>query len=91
LYAHFLYSFKYISYQFAYQADKSCTLASFVLQETINHNVARGSKVYCCFLDIDSVSLDGLFYELFQLGMNGKSWRILRNWYSKMHYICFLK
>ena len=39
------------NYQFAYQADKSCTLASFVLQETINHNVERGSKVYCCFLD----------------------------------------
>jgi hypothetical protein len=77
------------NYQFAYQADKSCALASFVLQETISHNVERGSKVYCCFLDsskaFDSVWLDGLFYKLFQLGMNGKSWRILRNWYSKMH------
>ena len=76
------------SFQFAYQADKSCALASFSLQETINHSVERGSKVYCCFLDsskaFDSVWLDGLFYKLFQLGMNGKSWRILRNWYGKM-------
>ena len=63
------------SYQFAHQADKSCALASFVFQETINHDVERGSKVYCCFLDprkaLDSVWLDGLLiYKLFQVVMN---------------------
>ncbi len=76
------------NFQFAYQKNKSCVLSSFFLQEIINHNVEKGSKVYCCFLDsskaFDSVWLDGLFYKLYHLGFNGKSWRILRNWYGKM-------
>ena len=75
-------------FQFAYQENKSSVLSSFVLQEMISHNVERGSKVYCCFLDLskafDTVWLDGLFFKLFNIGMKGKSWRILREWYSKM-------
>jgi hypothetical protein len=72
------------AFQFAYQNDKSSLLASFVLQEMINHNVERGSKIYCCFLDstkaFDTVWLDGLFFKLYNVGMKGKSWRILRRW-----------
>ena len=75
-------------FQFAYQNNKSCILSSFLLQESIHHNIERGIKVYCCFLDsskaFDTVWLDGLFYKLYNIGMKGKSWRILRNWYGRM-------
>ena len=75
-------------FQFAYQENKISVLSSFVLQEIINYNVERKSKVYCCFLDsakaFDTVWLDGLFFKLFNIGMKGKSWRILRKWYDKM-------
>ncbi len=75
-------------YQFAYQENKSCVQSSFVLQEIIHANVERGSKVFCCFLDstkaFDSVWLDGLFFKLFNIGMKGKSWRVLRKWYQNM-------
>ena len=74
--------------QFAYQKDKSSVLSSFVLQEIVHHNVEKGSKVYACFLDsskaFDMVWLDGLFYKLFNIGMKGKTWRILRRWYQGM-------
>ena len=76
------------SFQYAYQKDKSSVLSSFVLQELVHYNVERSSKVYCCFLDsskaFDSVWLDGLFFKLFNTGINGKSWRILRKWYEGM-------
>lgn len=74
--------------QFAYQEGKSCVLSSFTLQEMVHHNVEKGSKVHCCFLDsskaFDTVWLDGLFFKLFNIGLKGKSWRILRKWYSQM-------
>ena len=76
------------SSQFAYQQNKSCITASFVLQEAISHYIKRGSKVYFCFLDtskaFDTVWIDGLFYKLFNAGVQGKAWRILYNWYSKL-------
>ena len=75
-------------FQFAYQNEKSCVLSSFALQESIFYNLERGSKVHCCFLDsskaFDTVWLDGLFYKLYNNGMKGKSWRILRDWYNRM-------
>ncbi len=67
---------------------KSCVQSSFVFQEVIHANVERGSKVFCCFLDstkaFDSVWLDGLFLKLFNIGMKGNSWWVLRKWYQKM-------
>ena len=74
--------------QFAYQKGKSCVQASFVLQEAINHAVERESKVYACFLDIskafDCVWTDGLFFKMFNFGIQGKSWRLLKKWYSNL-------
>ena len=74
--------------QFAYQKNKSCIDASMSLQEAVLHNIELGSKVYCCFLDstkaFDTVWISGLFYKLYNLGIQGKTWRLLRNWYSKL-------
>lgn len=74
--------------QFAYQKEKSCIDASMSLQESILHNIEHGSKVYCCFLDstkaFDTVWIDGLFFKMYNLGIQGKTWRLLRNWYSAL-------
>ena len=74
--------------QFAYQKNKSCIDASMSLQEAVLHNIELGSKVYCCFLDstkaFDTEWISGLFYKLYNLGIQGKTWRLLRNWYSKL-------
>ena len=74
--------------QFAHQKSNSCVMASFVLQEVINHYKEEGSNVYSCFLDsskaFDTVWIDGLFFKLFNMVVSGKTWRLLRNWFSKM-------
>lgn len=74
--------------QFAYQTGRSCTQASFVIREAVYHYLERGSKVYACFLDstkaFDTVWLDGLFFKLYNLGIKGKTWRLLRKWYGKL-------
>ena len=76
------------SLQFAYQKGNSCTFGSFVLQEVISQFNEDGSTVYTCFLDLskafDTVWIDGLFFKLFNFGVRGKTWRLLRNWYGKM-------
>ena len=74
--------------QFAYQKQLSCLHVSFSVQESILHNLERGSKVYTCFLDtrkaFDVVWHEGLFYKLFELGINGKAWRTMKNVYHGM-------
>lgn len=74
--------------QYAYQKGKNCIDASLSLQEAILHNIENGSKVYSCFLDstkaFDTVWISGLFYKMFNLGIQGKSWRLLRHWYNKL-------
>ena len=74
--------------QFAYQKGQGCIQASFFLRETIYHYLKRGSKVYACLLDsskaFDTVWMDSLYYKLYNLGIKGKTWRLLRKWYGKL-------
>ena len=74
--------------QCAYQKHISALHASFILQETINYNVEKGSKVYTCLLDtskaFDVVWFNGLFYKLYKFGIRGNMWRLLRDAYNGM-------
>ena len=38
--------------QFGFQEGVSCIEASFIILETINHMLERGSKIFSCFLDV---------------------------------------
>ena len=63
--------------QFGFQEGSGCIEPSFIILETINHMLERGSKMFSCFLDIrkafDTVWIDGLMYNLFSdLGVNSK-------------------
>jgi len=44
-----------------------------------------------CFFDLekafDSVEFPTLLTHMFQLGVNGKCWRILKDWYSNAHSV----
>ena len=76
--------------QYAYQKNKSSMHASFVLREAIHEAVESGSKTFFFFFFFDSekafdtVWIDGLFFKLFNIGIRGKTWRLLRKWYSKL-------
>lgn len=62
--------------------------AAFVLSETVNHYMERDSDIYVAFLDnekaFNSVWHTGLFYKLFCVGINGKSWRLLVDSFHNM-------
>ena len=73
--------------QFGFQEGIGCIESSFVILETINHMLERGSKVFSCFLDVrkafDTVWIDGLLYKLFtELGVGGRMWLAIKDLYT---------
>ncbi len=72
--------------QSAYRKGISCSDAIFATQEVIARYVREGSKVHMCLYDLqkafDSVEYPVLLRRLFEVGVNGKAWRLLKNWYE---------
>ena len=73
--------------QFGFKEGVGCTEASFTILESINHMLARGSKVFGCFLDVrkafDTVWIDGLLFKLFsEFGNKECMWLVIRNLYT---------
>ena len=68
----------------------SCIHTAFLLQETISQQLESHNKVFVCYLDVskafDGVWTDGLFYSLRNLGIHGKTWRILYK--SYVNFVC---
>ena len=58
----------FLNLQFGFQEAVGCTDTSFIILETINHMLERGSKVSGGFLDVhkafDTVWTDGLLFKL---------------------------
>lgn len=73
-------------HQSAYRKNLCSLCTSFNLQESINYNLDHSSEVFVAFLDsnkaFDSVWQDGLFYKLYNLGVKGKIWNIMKQMYS---------
>ena len=63
----------------------SCIHTVLTLQETISKEREGNSKVFVAYYDVskafDSVWIDGLFYQLHDLGITGSLWRILYQMY----------
>ena len=59
------------------------------LHEVLLRRQRAGQNTYCCFVDFskafDTVWHDGLWKRLWDSGVKGKAWRIVRNLYSSMH------
>ena len=60
--------------------------SAYILQESIATGLDTKSKVFIAYLDaakaFDSVWTDGLFYQLHNAGLIGKTWRILYKSYE---------
>ena len=61
-----------------------CIEAFFIVLETINHMLERGSEIFSCLLDVrkafDNVWIDGLLYKLStELGVNGGMWLAIKD------------
>ena len=72
--------------QGACRTGVSCLHTALTLQETISHILESKDRVYVLYLDVakafDSIWINGLFYRLRNLGIVGKTWRILFNTYT---------
>ena len=71
--------------QLAYQRGISCAEVISATQETIARYMHGGNKVYMCLYDlekaIDSIECPILLHRLYGIGINGKLWRLLKDWY----------
>ena len=72
--------------QTAYRKSVSCADAIFATQEVIARYLRGGSRVYMCLYDLqkafDSVEYPVLLEKLYEVGVNGKMWRLLKSWYE---------
>ena len=72
--------------QTAYRRHVGCTDTIFATQETIARHVREGSTIHMCLYDLqkafDSVEFPVLLDRLFSIGVNGKTWRIIKDWYE---------
>ena len=73
-------------YQTAYQRGLSCAHAIYATQEANLTHIREGGNQYICFYDVekafDSIELLILLKKLFEIGINGKLWRLLKSWYT---------
>ena len=74
--------------QTAYQKHISCQDAIFATQEAIQHNLRDGRVSYLSLYDLekafDSVEHCILLQSLFEAGINGKVWRLIKACYSNL-------
>ena len=60
--------------------------AIYATQETLFTHVREGGRPFLCLYDIekafDSIELPILLKRLFDFGINGKTWHLLKSWYT---------
>ena len=67
--------------QGAGKKGQSCVHTALILQEAIAASREKGHKVFVAFYDVskayDTVWTDGLFFQLHEMGVRGKLWRLM--------------
>ena len=74
--------------QSAYKKKVSCADAVFATQEVIARYLQGGSRVYMCLYDLqkafDLIEYPILLRRLYDIGVNGKCWRIIKSRYENV-------
>ena len=74
--------------QFGFKEKHSTIDAIFALHSIITKYVTGGRRLYCAFIDFqkafDRIYLDGLWFKLLKLGVNGRMLRILISMYNNV-------
>ena len=72
--------------QGAGKKKQSCVHSALMLQESVACALETNRKVFVTFLDVskayDTVWIDGLFYKLNKMGIDGKLWRLMYRAYQ---------
>ena len=71
-----------------FRRGRSTTDAIFVLHAVVQKVLNEKGRLFCAFVDFqkafDSVYLNGLWFKLFKLGINGKMLRIFKDMYNQV-------
>ena len=71
--------------QGACKSGLSCIHTAFILQETVATSMEENGQCFVTFFDVakafDNVWIDGLFKQVYDLGVTGKTWRLLYRGY----------
>ena len=74
--------------QFGFRRGRSTTDAIFLLQSLIQKVLYQKERPYCAFVDLqkafDSVYLNGLWYKLYEQGIDDTLLRVIRDMYDKV-------
>ena len=80
--------------QTAYQKGITRIDATFTTQETLTCHLRDGDQPYLCLFDMekafDSVEIPVLLKYIFNAGINGKFWRIIKSWYTLTRLVVFV-
>ena len=72
--------------QACFRAGRCCIDNIFTLNELIQGHLKEGKKTFSFFLDIqkayDSVWCNGLWLKLWNMGVKGKIWRVIKTMYN---------
>ena len=72
--------------QAGFRAKRSCVDNVYTLNEIIQGRIREGKYTYAFFLDIqkafDTVWHDGLWFRLWELGVRGRMWRVIKKMYD---------
>ena len=72
--------------QTAYRKKVSCAEAIFSTLETVSQYSQKNEKMYMCFYDLqkafDYVQYPVLLNHLYEAGVDGKAWILIRSWYN---------
>ena len=72
--------------QGACKKGQSCIHIAMLLQETVSRALESNRYIFVSYFDVskafDTVWTDGLFYKLFNMGITGRTWRILYRGYN---------
>ena len=80
--------------QGAYQAEHDALTTSFIIDESIKHCCEENDKVFACYVDVskafDKVWINGMLFKLYyNAKIVGKSWRLIKSWYSDLKEYVF--
>ena len=68
--------------QAGFRIDRSCMDNVYTLNEIVQGRLREDKKTYALFLDIqkayDSVWHNGLWYKLWDMGVKGRMWRVIK-------------
>ena len=69
-----------------FRINRSCMDNVYTLNEIVQGRLREDKKTYAFFLDIqkayDSVWHDGLWYKLWDMGVKGRMWRVIKKMYE---------